>query len=36
MNGENWQLVTNELIELEKQPVELQDFTKIADCFRGI
>jgi hypothetical protein len=29
MNGENWQLVTNE-------PVEVQDCRKIRDHFRGI
>ena len=33
--GENWQLVTNEPVEFEKQPVEVQDCRKITDHFRG-
>ena len=36
MIGENRQLVTDELVELEKQPVEVQDCRKITDRFRGI
>ena len=36
MIGENWQLVTNELVEFEKEPVEAQDCRKITDHFRGI
>ena len=36
MIGENWQLVTNELVEFEKLPVEIQDSMKITDHFRGI
>jgi len=35
-NGENRQLVTNELVEFERQPSEVQDFQKITDHFRGI
>ena len=36
MIGENWQLVTDELVEFEKWPVEVQDCMKITDHFRGI
>ena len=36
MNGENWPLVTNEPVEFEKSPVEVQDFGIIIDRFRGI
>ena len=36
MIGENRQLVTNEPIEFEKQPIEVQDCRKITDRFRGI
>ena len=36
MIGENRQLVTNEPIEFEKTPVEVQDYKKITDHFRGI
>ena len=36
MIGENWPLVTNELVELEKWPVEVQDRRNITDHFRGI
>ena len=36
MIGEKQQLVTDEPVEFEKQPVEIQDCTKIADHFRGI
>ena len=35
MNGEN-RLVYNQPIEFEKQPVEVQDFRKITNHFRGI
>ena len=30
------QLVTDEPVEFEKQPVRVQDFRKITDLFRGI
>jgi hypothetical protein len=33
MIGENRQLVTDELVELEKYPVEVQDCRKIIDHF---
>ena len=36
MIGENRQLVTNEPVEFEKYPVEVQDCGKITDYFRGI
>ena len=36
MIGENWQLVTNELVEFEKTPGVVQDSRKITDHFRGI
>ena len=36
MIGENWQLVTDEPVEIEKSPVEVQDFRKITDRFRRI
>ena len=36
MNGENKPLATNELVEFEKSHVEVQDFTKITNYFRGI
>jgi hypothetical protein len=36
MIGENRQLVTNELFEFEKQPVEVQDCIKITDYFEGV
>ena len=36
MIGENRQLVTNEPVVFEKQPVEVQDCRKIMDYFRGI
>ena len=35
MIGENWQLVTDELVEFAKYPVEVQDYMKITDRFRG-
>ena len=36
MIGENRQLVTDEPVEFEKQPVEVQDCRKFTDHFRGI
>ena len=36
MIGENRQLVTDQPVEFEKQPVEVQDDRKITDYFRGI
>ena len=36
MIGENRHLVTNEPVEFEKEPVEVQDCRKITDHFRGI
>ena len=36
MNGENWLLVTNELVEFEKQPDEVQVFRIIRDHSRRI
>ena len=37
MIGENQLLVTDELVEFEKQPVEVQDdCRKVTDHFRGI
>ena len=36
MIGENRQLVTNELVEFEKEPVEVQDGRIITDHLRGI
>ena len=36
MIGENRQLVTNEPVEFEKYPVEVQDCRKITDHSRGI
>jgi hypothetical protein len=36
MIGENRQLVRNELVEFDKEPVEIQDCMKIIDHFRGI
>ena len=35
MIGENGQLVTNEPVEFEKEPVEFQDFRRITDHLRG-
>jgi hypothetical protein len=34
--GENRRLVTNELVEFGKQLVEVQDFERVIDRFRGI
>jgi hypothetical protein len=36
MIRENQQLVTDEPVEFEKKPVEIQDCKKITDRFRGI
>ena len=36
MIGETWQLVEFELVEFEKWPIEVQDFIKIIDHYRGI
>jgi hypothetical protein len=36
MNGENWPLDTNELVEFGKLSLEVQDFKKTIDKFRGI
>ena len=36
MIGENWQLGTDEPVEFEKEPVEVQDCRRITDRFRGI
>ena len=36
MIGANRQLVTDEPVEFEKQPVEVGDCRKITDHFRGI
>ena len=36
MIGDHRQLVTNEPVEFEKQPVEVEDCSKIIDHFRGI
>ena len=36
MIKENWMLVTSEMVEFEKEPVETQDYMKITDHFRGI
>jgi hypothetical protein len=36
MSVENWSLVADEPVEFEKQPVEVQEFKRIARHFRGI
>ena len=36
MIRENWQLLTNELVEFEKEPVKAQDCRKIIDRCREI
>ena len=36
MNGEKRLLVTYEVVEFEKKPVEVQDFKNITDHFREI
>ena len=36
MNGENRLLVTDEPVEFEKYPIEVQDFNKIPNHLRGI
>ena len=36
MIGETWQLVTYEPVEFEKWPIEVQDFMKMIDHYRGM
>ena len=36
MSGKNRRLVTDEPVEFEKEPVEVGDFRRITDQFRGI
>ena len=36
MNGENRLLVTDEPVEVENQPVEVQDFKRITHHFREL
>ena len=36
MIGENRQLVTDEPVEFEKQPIEIQDFMRITDHSKKI
>jgi hypothetical protein len=36
MIGENWQLITYEPVEFEKLLVEIQDYMKITNRFRGL
>ena len=36
MIGEHWKLVTNEPVEFEKELVEVQDYKKITNHFKGI
>ena len=36
LSGENWQLVTDVPVEFKKWPVEVWDFRRITDQFRGI
>jgi hypothetical protein len=36
MIRENWQLVTDEPVEFDKQPVEVQDCRKFTYHFRGL
>ena len=36
MSGKNRQLIADEAVEFEKSPVEVQDFRRITDQFRGI
>ena len=36
MSGNNWRLVADEPVEFEKEPVDVQDFTKFNDHSRGI
>lgn len=31
MSGDNWSLITDELVEFEKHPVEVQDFMKLTN-----
>ena len=36
MNMDDWLLVTNEPVEFDEKPVEVLDFMKVTDQFRGI
>jgi hypothetical protein len=36
MSGKNWRLVADEPFEFKKKPVEVKDFRKFTDHFRGI
>jgi hypothetical protein len=36
MIGENWQFVTDELVEFENKPVELKTSGEFTNHFRGI
>lgn len=36
MNGDNWPLVTDELVEFEKHPAEVQDIMKITDYMKSM
>ena len=36
MNGENQQVLTDEPVDFEKEPVEVQDFKQTINQFRGI
>ena len=36
MSTKNRQLVADEPVEFQKLPVEVGDFRRITDCFRGI
>ena len=36
MNGENRLLVTDESVEFDKKPVEVETFRRFTDHFRGI
>ena len=36
MNGKNRPIITEKLVEFEKQPVQAQEFRNITDHFRGI
>ena len=36
MQGESWQVFTDESVDFEKSPVEAQDIRKITHQFKGI
>ena len=36
MNGENRLLITDEPVEFENSSIEVQDFKKVTDHFKGI